>query len=191
VLKLETRTLILISVAVVINIVAGQVVHFLKIPLYLDSIGTVLVGVLAGPLAGGLAGFLTNMIWALILNPVAAAFSPVALIAGVVAGLLARAGWFTTWWQALISGALIAVPTTIVAAPIIVYLFGGVTGGGPDFAAAYMLAVGSTLVKSVAFSNLGVNVIDKSVTALVAWNVASRLPLRLTTKFGSFKPSKA
>lgn len=190
-MKLETRTLILISVAVVINIVGGQVVHFLKIPLYLDSIGTLVVGILAGPLAGGIAGFLTNIIWAIILDPIAAAFSPVAFITGVIAGLLARAGWFTTWWQAVLAGAIIAVPGTIVAVPIIVYLFGGVTGGGPDFAAAYMLAIGSTLLKSVAFSNLGVNAIDKIVTAVVAWNVTSRLPLRLTTKFGFFVHSKA
>ena len=114
-IKLDTRTLILISVAVVINIVGGQTVHLLKIPLYLDSIGTLLVGVLAGPVAGGVAGVTTNLIWALILNPVAAAFAPVVGVAGVCAGLLARAGWFATRWKAICSGAMISVPTTIVS----------------------------------------------------------------------------
>ena len=190
-MKLETRTLILISVAVVINIVSGQTVHFLKIPLYLDSGGTMIVGVLAGPVAGAIAGVLTNMIWALLLNPIAAAFAPVAGITGILAGLFARAGGFSSWPKALVAGALIAVPSTIVAVPIIVYLFGGVTGGGPDFAAAYMLAVGSTLVKSVAFTNLGVNVIDKAASALLTWCVTSRLPLRLSSKFGFFAHSRA
>jgi len=190
-MKLETRTLILISVAVVINIVAGQTVHFLKLPLYLDSIGTVLVGILAGPVPGAIAGVLTNVIWAVIFNPVAAAFAPVAAITGLFAGWLARAGFFATWWQALIAGAIIAVPSTIVSVPIIVYLFGGVTGGGPDFASAYFLAVGSNLMKSVAFSNLGLNGADKALTALFAWEVASRLPLRLTSKFGFFVHSRA
>ena len=190
-MKLETRTLILFSVAVVINIVGGQVVHFLKIPLYLDSVGTILVGVLAGPIPGGIAGLLTNLIWALILNPVAAAFAPVACVTGIAAGLLARAGWFAAWWRALGAGAVIALLSTLVAVPIIVYLFGGVTGGGPDFAAAFLLAVGSSLMKSVAFSNLGVNGVDKVITALLVWNVTGRLPLRLTTKFGFFAHSRA
>jgi energy-coupling factor transport system substrate-specific component len=189
-LKFETRTLVLISAAVVINIVGGQVVRFLNIPLFLDSIGTVLVAVLAGPIAGGVAGALTNLIWALILNPIAAAFAPVALVTGIVAGLFARAGWFKTWWQALIAGALTAVPSTLVAIPIITFLFGGVTGGGPDYAVAYFAAVGSSIIKSVAFSNLGVNVIDKAVTALVAWIVTSRLPVRLTTSYGFFAHSR-
>ena len=188
-MKLETRTLVLISAAVVINIVGGQIAHFLSIPLYLDSIGTILVAVLAGPIAGGIAGALTNVIWGLILNPIALAFVPVALVTGVVAGWFARAGWFRTWWQSLIAGALIAIPGTIVAVPIIVFLFGGVTGGGPDYAVAYLAAVGSSIVKSVAFSNLGVNIVDKGATALVAWIVTSRLPVRLTTSYGFFAHS--
>ncbi|MBZ9935737.1 ECF transporter S component [Mesorhizobium sp. BR1-1-16] len=189
-MKFDTRTLILMAAAVVINIIGGQIAHFLKLPLYLDSIGTILVAILGGPLAGGITGLVTNLVWGLILNPVAAAFAPVALVIGVVAGLLARAGWFRTWWQATISGAIVAVPSTIVAVPIIVYMFGGVTGGGPDFAAAYLLAVGQSLVQSVAFSNLGINIIDKAVTALIAWIVASRLPLRLTSNFGFFEHSR-
>jgi energy-coupling factor transport system substrate-specific component len=190
-MKLETRTLLLISVAVVINIVGGQVVHSLKIPIYFDSIGTMIVGVLAGPVAGGIAGLVTNCVWAIAFNPIAAAFAPVACVTGIAAGLLGRAGWFATPWQAAIAGALIGIPTTLVAVPIIVFLFGGVTGGGPDFAAAYFLAVGSTLLKSVAVSNLGVNVIDKLATAVITWTVTSRMPLRLTTKFGFFVHTEA
>jgi len=190
-MKLETRTLILISVAVVINIVGGETVRFLKLPIYLDSIGTMLVGVLAGPFVGGVAGLLTNITWGIIIDPVAVPFIPVAAIIGVTAGWLARAGWFATWWQAAISGLIISIPSTIVAVPIIVYLFGGVTGGGPDFASAYLLAVGSKLLNSVASSTLTINAIDKAITAVFAWLIASRLPLRLTTKFGFFAHSKA
>lgn len=44
----STITLVLIPVAIAINIAVGQIIYTLKILLYLDSIGTVLVGVLAG-----------------------------------------------------------------------------------------------------------------------------------------------
>ena len=39
-----TMTWVLIPVAIAINIVVGQIVVFLKLPVFLDSIGTVLVG---------------------------------------------------------------------------------------------------------------------------------------------------
>jgi len=57
----STTTIVFIAIAIVINIVVGQMVSLLKLPIFLDSIGTILVGVLAGPLAGGLTGLLTNL----------------------------------------------------------------------------------------------------------------------------------
>ena len=53
---LTTATLTLMAVAIAINIAVGSIAVFLRLPIYLDSIGTVLVGALAGPWAGALTG---------------------------------------------------------------------------------------------------------------------------------------
>jgi hypothetical protein len=51
-------------VAIAINIVLGYTVQSgLKLPIYVDSIGTILVGVLGGPLPGMFTGALSNLIW--------------------------------------------------------------------------------------------------------------------------------
>jgi len=55
----------MIPVAIAINIAIGQLVYTLKVPLYLDSIGTIFVGAVAGPIAGLVTGALTNLIWGL------------------------------------------------------------------------------------------------------------------------------
>lgn len=65
----NTMTWVLIPVAIAINVVIGQIVVLLKLPVYLDSIGTVLVGVLCGPIAGLLTGTLSNIIWGLAIDP--------------------------------------------------------------------------------------------------------------------------
>src|SRR5215210_4788878 len=88
----STMTLVLIPVAIAINIVIGQIVSLLKLPVYLDSIGTVLVGVLAGPWAGALTGVLSNTIWGLTIDPNALPWFPVALFIGLVAGICANVG---------------------------------------------------------------------------------------------------
>ena len=55
--QFDTRTIVLIPIAIAINIILGQTVAAaLKVPIYLDSIGTILVAVLAGPLAGAVTG---------------------------------------------------------------------------------------------------------------------------------------
>ena len=86
-------------IAIAINIILGATVaNALKIPIYLDSIGTILVAALAGPIPGALTGALSNLIWTYVLPPPfqngpAAAFAIVAAVIGLMAGLMARAGW--------------------------------------------------------------------------------------------------
>src|SRR5512142_511779 len=80
---LSTATLTLMPVAIAINIAVGSIIVALRLPIYLDSIGTVLVGVLAGPWAGALTGLLANLIWSILpvpggAGPTIAFFAPVA-----------------------------------------------------------------------------------------------------------------
>jgi len=182
-----TTTIVLMSVAIVINIIAGQLVSMLKIPVYLDSIGTVLVGLLAGPWAGGLTGLLTNLIWGLITSPIAAAFSPVAMAIGIAAGLCAKYGLFKTWWLAIISGVIITFFNAVVAVPIKLYMFGGVSGTGSDFLPSYLLALGKGLFGSVVVTVFTSNLIDKVATALLAWCIVKALPHRTISRFSRAK----
>jgi hypothetical protein len=106
---LNSTALALIPLAIAINIAIGQLVTVLKLPVYLDSIGTVLVGALIGPWVGLLTGALSNIIWTLLgINPPAIWFAPVAAVIGLIAGFAGRAGVFTRpsprWLSALIVG---------------------------------------------------------------------------------------
>ena len=94
-----TRTYLLMAVGIGVNVILGQTVaSALKIPIYLDSIGTILVGVLCGPIAGAITGGLGNVLWSYVIPPPfqyqpAAAFAITAVAIGVIAGLLGRAGF--------------------------------------------------------------------------------------------------
>jgi energy-coupling factor transport system substrate-specific component len=179
----STLTLALMAVAIVLNIVLGQVVALLKLPIFLDSIGTVLVALVAGPWAAGLTGLLSNLIWGLISDPTAAAFAPVALVIGIAAGLCAKYGLFKKWWQVIISGVIITVALSIIAIPIRAYMFGGLTGSGADFVVALLLATGHDLFSSVFIGVITDNLLDKIVTALIAWGIVKGLPRRFTARF--------
>jgi energy-coupling factor transport system substrate-specific component len=179
----STLTVALIAVAIVINMVLGQIVSVLKLPIFLDSIGTMVVALLAGPWAGGLTGLLTNLLWGLISDPDSAAFAPVAMVIGIVAGLCAKYGLFKTWWKAIISGVIITIALAVVAVPIRLYLYGGLTGSGADFITAYLLALGRDLFGSVIITVITSNLLDKVITALIAWAIVKGLPKRFTARF--------
>jgi hypothetical protein len=95
-----TRTLVLMPVAIALNIALGSTVQqALKLPIYLDSVGTIITGVLGGPIAGLATGALTNLIWAYVLPPPVAAptagpFAITAAVVGLLAGLWGRLGVF-------------------------------------------------------------------------------------------------
>ena len=97
--RLGTATLTLIPVAIAINIAMGSIVSYLHLPIYLDSVGTVLVGVLCGPLAGALTGLLANLVWSILPlpgggGPTIAFFAPVAGVIGLMAGFWGGRGVF-------------------------------------------------------------------------------------------------
>jgi energy-coupling factor transport system substrate-specific component len=122
--QFDTRTIVLIPIAIAINIILGQTVSAaLKVPIYLDSIGTILVGVLAGPIAGALTGGLANLIWTYVLpapfhSDYAAPFFIVAVEIGLVAGIFGRLGFFrsrpNTSNERLAIGAVIVIAIVAV-----------------------------------------------------------------------------
>lgn len=99
--QFTTRTIVLMPFAIAMNIVLGQTVaSALKLPVYLDSVGTILVGVLAGPIAGATTGLLSNLAWTFVLastpfgSPYAWPFAIVAAEIGLLAGVFGSLGVF-------------------------------------------------------------------------------------------------
>ena len=96
--QFTTRTFALIPVAIALNIVlGGAVANAVKIPVYLDSIGTILVGAFCGPIAGAATGAITNLLWSYVIPPpfqsgAAAGFAVTAVAIGLIAGFAGRAG---------------------------------------------------------------------------------------------------
>ena len=180
---LSSQTLVLIVISVAINMIGGQLISMLRLPIFLDSIGTLLSAVLLGPVVGMLTGLLTNLLWGLLTDPIAAAFAPVAMVIGLTAGWLARLGWFRTLPKVVVSGILLTLAVTIVAVPIRTALFGGVTGSGADLVVAWARSMGNDLIESVALTVVGANLADKILTAAIVWILLRQLPLRTTRRF--------
>lgn len=156
--QFSTRVITLMPVAIAINIVLGVAVQqVLKLPIYLDSIGTILVGVLAGPIAGALTGVLSNLIWQYAPGIGGGTIGPFAITAGVIgllAGIWGRLGVYRSrpatgnqlYLAAIVGGALII----LLVLPIInnpAYTDPNI-GGYPEwvYTAALAIAVIAALV---------------------------------------------
>lgn len=179
----NTMTWVLMPVAIAINIVIGQIVVLLKLPVYLDSIGTVLVAAVCGPWAGALTGALSNTIWGLAIDPNALPWWPVAFFIGLVAGFCAKGGLFKSWWKVVVTGFLVALTAATVSTPIAVYIYGGITASGSSFITAYLLQTGQGVLQAVFSTNFLVEPVDKITTAMLAFAIVQGLSQRFLARF--------
>lgn len=177
-------TLALIPVAIALNIVIGQIVGTMTtIPLYLDSIGTVMIGALAGPAAGAFTGILSNLIWGVTLNPSVIAFTTGAAFIGAAAGWAARLGAFRTPWFAVLAGAVAGVPTAALAAPVAAYVFGGGLGMGTGSVVAILQATGQQMLAATLTQSLISDVLDKAIIFVLAYVIVRSLPRRILDRY--------
>src|SRR5690606_24685867 len=95
-LQFTTLTIVLIPVAVGINYVGKFIAAALKLPLWLDSIGTVLAAMLAGPWVGAISGAANNVIFGITADPISFWYLITSIAIVLVVGFLAFSGWVTT-----------------------------------------------------------------------------------------------
>ena len=127
--KINTYQICLVALAVGINIVGGQIALFLKLPVYLDSIGTILTGALLGPWLGMVPNFISGIFMGMTVDIYSLYFAPVGMITGLFSGLIFRK-ISVKKAKILLAAVGITVPGTIISSVINALLFGGVTSSG-------------------------------------------------------------
>lgn len=173
-----TRSAVVIVAAIALNIGLGYLVQqVLLLPLYMDSVGTVIVGALLGPLAGALTGAASNLLWGLALDH--REIMPYAITAafiGWAAAFSAQNGAFTRWYKAIGAGILTGIASAIISAPITAYVFGGITEAGTDYVVSLIQQSGANVLQAATVQGFISDPVDKAVAFFVAW--AALLVLR-------------
>lgn len=175
--------LALIPLGIALNLALGGLVHSLKVPIYLDAIGTIAVTLIGGLRAGLLVGVTSFLVGGALVDPVMPWFSGTQAAIAIYTHLVAKRGGFGTWARTVISGIGLGVVAGIVSAPVIALLFGGVTGVGASFVTAFLLATGRSLLRSVILSGLASEPLDKALQCVLAVWLLRGVPSTLLRRF--------
>ncbi|WP_157767802.1 MULTISPECIES: histidine kinase [Actinosynnema] len=182
--RLSASTVTLFPVAITINIVVGQVVRISGLPVHLDSIGTVLVGVLAGPAAGAATGALSSITVGMTINPGSLPYAVTAATIGLLAGTFSRFGLFRRAPTVVLAGVLIGVVAGVVSAPITAFVFGNAGGSlGQSVFIATLQVYGNSMLEAASLQGLIADPLDKVASCLLASAVLANLPARLRQRF--------
>lgn len=177
------QSLALIPLGIALNLALGTLVHLLKLPVYVDAVGTIAVTLLVGVRAGILVGVLSCLIGGILINPVLLWFSLTQAAIAIYAHIVGRRGGFRTYVRTILVGIGLGIVAAVVSAPVIVYLFGGITGSGASLIVAFLLASGKSVFKSVVLSGLAAEPLDKTIQCMLVVWLLRGLPQGLLRRF--------
>jgi energy-coupling factor transport system substrate-specific component len=181
--QFTTRAWVLIPVGVGLNFVGDFIVKTLRLPLFLDVIGTIVISVLAGPWVGAVTGTISAVINNLS-NPPIWLYSLAQIAIAFTAGFMASRGWFKSIWKAAVVGVAITIVSIIISSPITAIVFGGLTGDPTDLLTGFFLATTDNVVNAVIGSQAITQPIDKIISTILAFLVGVSIPLRYRPPFG-------
>jgi energy-coupling factor transport system substrate-specific component len=177
-LSAKTAALALVPLGVLLNLGIGTIVNLLKLPIFVDAVGTILVTLLIGWRWGVVTGVLSFLVGGILTNPVLPWFCGTQAVIAVVAGAMASKGWFRTIPRTIVTGILIGVAAGIASAPVIIKLFGGITGSGSGFITSFLLASGKKVLDSVILTGLSCEPLDKTLQCLLVFWFLRTFPVR-------------
>ena len=184
--KIDKLTIFLIPIGIAINVVGGQLAILLKLPLFLDSIGTFVVGALCGGIPGALVGLGCGLINAISL-PTLLPYTIIGVLFGILASFLAKKNMFSSFWKAIINGIVIAIISTCIAVPITATIYGGFVGTGASVIVTTLMAAGWVVIPATFVSDLSSELMDKLVCLISIFFVLKSMPARFVVKLPNGK----
>ena len=183
--KWNAATIVLIPVCIGINFLGKMFASALKLPLWLDAIGTCIGAVLGGPIIGGLCGAISNLVYGLIIGDnITIIYLFTSLGIGIAAGIMARLGFMESFPKSLLTACAAGFAAVVISTPLNVIFWGGTTGnvwGDALFAVTQAnnmpVWLGSFLDEVV------VDVPDKLITVIVVYFIMLALPKKLTSLY--------
>ena len=174
-------TIFMMPIGIAINFIGGQIALLLKLPVYLDSIGTILVGATCGMGPGAVVGAISNILNA-ITSPPTLAFGVLNIMFGVLAGYLARRGVFKSWSKTLLSAIPFALIGGVLGAIITIWVFGGLAVGGGALVVGALVALGLDVNTANFVAQVPMDILDKVPTVMIVFAIIKGIPNRTFAK---------
>ena len=183
--KWNAATIVLIPVCIGINFLGKMFASALKLPLWLDAIGTCIGAVLGGPIIGGLCGAINNLVYGLIIGDnITIIYLFTSLGIGIAAGIMARLGFMKSFPKSLLTACAAGFAAVVISTPLNVIFWGGTTGNVWGDALFAVTQTNNMPVWSGSFlDEVVVDVPDKLITVIVVYFIMLALPKKLTSLY--------
>ena len=172
---ISVKKLCIIAFAIALNVIGGHIALLLHLPVFLDSMGTILIAILFGPVYGMLPPLLYGLVMGFTVDIFSLYYMPVGILLGLVTGLVSRK-YSLKSWRIIPSALLITIPGTIASAVITAVLFGGITSSGTTVLVQILNKAGLNLTASVFIVQILADYLDRLISLFLVAALLAVLP---------------
>ena len=176
------KNMTLVGFGIALNIIGSFIALTLKLPIYLDSIGTILIACLLGPKYAVITGISGSIISGMTFDIYSLYFAPVQISTGLISGIMYNKG-FLKGLKTPIGVLIFTIPTSIISACIAAFLFGGVTSSGSSYIVQILSIIGVPNVVSVFITQVFTDYIDKFIAVILVAMGVKTLPKNIRLGF--------
>lgn len=176
------RYLTLCALGITLNIIGSNLALFLHLPLYLDTLGTMLCAALLGPTAGLLVGGSTALLVGMTTDVFSLYYSPIQLLIGLIVGVIFKYRTPTKIWQLFLAALLISLPGTLASTAITYFLFNGITSSGSSMFVQILSGAGVHQALAIFLVQISTDYCDRLLTLYLIWLLYRKLQPRFSFK---------
>ncbi|MPQ42223.1 ECF transporter S component [Clostridium tarantellae] len=177
----KTLKITLVGIGIALNIIGSFIALTLRLPIYLDSLGTIMVSFLLGPLWGVITGILGSITSGITFDIYSLYFAPVQIFTGLFAGFLYNKG-FMRGKKIFIAVLVITIFVSFTGAIITAFVFKGLTSSGSSYILITLNNLGVNPIISAFIVQFFTDYLDKLVACILMISVIKRIPLSLKNK---------
>lgn len=177
--KISVHKITLIALAIVINIVGSYIALGLHLPVYLDSMGTIMTAILLGPFYGLFPGVLSALVTGMTSDIYALYYMPVGIVLGIVTGFVFQKNKSN---KLFVKSFCISVPASLISACITANLFGGITSSGSTMLVQLLAKTPLGLTLSCLIVQFFTDYFDRLLSLWLVFSVIKKLQDSLTNK---------
>lgn len=176
--KISPIKISIVALGIALNIVGAFIALNLRLPIYLDSIGTILASAVLGPVYGVITGLCGSLVSGVTFDIYSIYFAPVQIFTGLLSGIMFKKG-FMKGFKMPVGVFIVTIFASTVGAVIAAYLFDGVTSSGSSYIVAVLSNLGVNKVISVFVVQFLTDYCDKFVAVALVLPVTLALPQSL------------
>lgn len=150
-----------------INLLGRTIAQHLVLPVWLDSVGTVIVSYALGPVCGTMVGLTGNILYYIYFgNSMLYGITSIAI--GVTVGVCAKKGFMESFFGTLSTAFLITIFSVAVSVPINFFMSDGTIGNvWGDGVSKYLVEKGCNRIFSCIIGQFYLDFLDKVITMLI------------------------